>query len=125
LGFGFGPGWWNLGGFTPRLDRRIHFDNGVLYWPAGASRFLRLRTLFSPNLMFASLLTLNIGCVIRVGSEIAPYESNQAAAWKALPSSAILEMAAVMLFALSLILTLLSPPAHEARQKGLQTAQAS
>lgn len=87
--------------------------------------FCGMRTLFSPNLMFASLLTLNTGCVIRVGSEIAAYESNQAAAWKALPASAILEMAAVTLFALSLILTLLSPPAHEARQKGFQTAQAS
>ena len=87
--------------------------------------FCGMRTLFSPNLMFASLLTLSIGCVIRVGSEIAAYESNQAAAWKALPASAILEMAAVTLFALSLILTLLSPPAHEARQKGFQTAQAS
>jgi uncharacterized protein involved in response to NO len=87
--------------------------------------FCGMRTLFSPNLMFASLLTLNIGCVLRVGSEIAAYESNQAAAWKALPVSAILEMAAVTLFALNLILTLLSPPAHEARQKGFQTAQAS
>ncbi|MGA8593446.1 MAG: hypothetical protein WB676_01770, partial [Bryobacteraceae bacterium] len=87
--------------------------------------FCGMRTLFSPNLMFASLLTLNIGCVVRVGSEIAAYESNQAAAWRALPASAILEMAAVTLFALSLILTLLSPPAHEARQKGFQTAQAS
>lgn len=87
--------------------------------------FCGMRTLFSPNLMFASLLTLNIGCVVRVGSEIAAYESNAEGAWKALPVSAILEMAAVALFALSLLLTLLSPPAHEARQKGFQTTQAS
>lgn len=86
--------------------------------------FCGMRTLFSPSLMFASLLTLNIGCVVRVGSEVAAYESDAASAWKALPVSAILEMAAVTLFALSLILTLLSPPAHEARKKG-QTAQAS
>lgn len=87
--------------------------------------FCGMRTLFSPDLMFASLLTLNIGCVIRVASEIAAYQSNVADAWKALPASAILEMAAVTVFALNLVLTLLSPPAHEVRRRELQTAQAS
>lgn len=86
--------------------------------------FCGMRTLFSPNLMLASLLTLNIGCLMRVGSEIAAYESNAAAAWQALPVSAILEMAAVTLFALNLLLTLLSRPPHETWQKGFQTAQA-
>lgn len=87
--------------------------------------FCGMRTLFSPGLMFASLLTLNIGCVIRVASEIAAYNSNAARAWEALPVSAILEMAAVTLFALNLVLTLLSPPAHELRRREFQTAQAS
>jgi hypothetical protein len=85
--------------------------------------FCGMRVLFSPSLMFASLLTLNIGCVIRVASEIAAYESNAAGAWKALPVSAILEMAAVTLFALNLLLTLLSAPAHEARRRRFQIAQ--
>ena len=87
--------------------------------------FCGMRTLFSPNLMLASLLTLNIGCLMRVGSEIAAYESNAAGAWQVLPVSALLEMAAVTLFAMNLVLTLLSRPPHEARQKGFQTAQAS
>jgi uncharacterized protein involved in response to NO len=79
--------------------------------------FCGMRTLFSPNLMFASLLTLNAGCLIRVGSEIAAYESNMTIAWNLLPVSAILEMAAVTLFALNLLVTLLSRPPHEARLK--------
>lgn len=87
--------------------------------------FCGMRTLFSPSLMFASLLILNIGCMIRVGSEIAAYNSNAATAWEALPVSAILEMAAVTLFALNLVLTLLSPPAHEVRRRELQPMQAS
>ena len=87
--------------------------------------FCGMRTLFSPNLMLASLLTLNLGCIIRVGSEIAAYESNAAGAWKALPVSAILEMAAVTLFALNLLLTFLSPPAHELRRREVQVAKAS
>lgn len=87
--------------------------------------FCGMRTLFSPNLMFVSLLTLNIGCLMRVGSEIAAYESNVASAWRALPISAILEMAAVTLFALNLLLTFLSRPPHEARQKEFQAARAS
>ncbi len=79
--------------------------------------FCGMRTLFSPNLMFAAPLTLNLGCIIRVASEVAAYQSNAAAAWKALPVSAILEMAAVALFALNLVLTLLSAPAHEIRKR--------
>ena len=79
--------------------------------------FCGMRILFSPNLMFASLLILNAGCLIRVGSEIAAYESNMASAWNLLPVSAILEMGAVTLFALNLLVTLLSRPPHEARLK--------
>ncbi len=72
--------------------------------------------------MFASLLTLNIGCVIRAASEIAAYESNRAAAWTALPVSAVLEMIAVSLFALNLFLTILSRPPHERRFSSIQIA---
>jgi hypothetical protein len=87
--------------------------------------FCGMRTLFSPGLMFASLLALNIGCVLRVATEVSAYNNNAAAAWKALPVSAILEMAAVTLFALNLFLTLLSPPAHELRRREFQTLQTS
>ena len=87
--------------------------------------FCGMRTLFSPSLMFASLLILNIGCLVRVASEIAAYESNVAVAWRALPVSAVFEMAAVTLFALNLLLTLLSRPPHEARLKEFQTMRVS
>ena len=87
--------------------------------------FCGMRVLFSPSLMLASLLTLNLGCILRVGSEIAAYESNAAGAWRALPVSAILEMTAVTLFALNLLLTFWSPPAHEVRRREIQIANAS
>jgi hypothetical protein len=87
--------------------------------------FSGMRTLFSPGLMLASLLTLNIGCVVRVASEIAAYENNVPSAWSALPVSAILEMTGVTLFALNLLLTLLSRPPHEVRLKEFETTRVS
>lgn len=108
-------------GLTVGFISTMVFSIGQRVLPA----FCGMRTLFSPGLMFASLLALNIGCVIRVASEIGAYNSNVAGAWKALPVSAILEMAAVTLFALNLILTILSPPAHEVRRGEWQRAQAS
>jgi hypothetical protein len=84
-----------------------------------------MRTLFSPALMFASLMTLNAGCLVRVASEIAAYQNDVASAWRALPVSAIFEMAAVTLFALNLLLTLWSRPLHEARLRELQVTRVS
>jgi hypothetical protein len=87
--------------------------------------FCGMRTLFSPALMFASLMTLNAGCLVRVASEIAAYQNDVASAWRALPVSAIFEMAAVTLFALNLLLTLWSRPLHEARLRELQVTRVS
>jgi hypothetical protein len=74
--------------------------------------FCGMRVLFSPALMFLSLLSLNIGCLVRVVSEVAAYESYIPALWPLLPVSAVIEMAAVTLFAASLILTFLETPPH-------------
>jgi hypothetical protein len=67
------------------------------------------RQLFSPRLMLAACAALNIGCFLRVASEIPAYEGFVAAAWRVLPYSAVIELIAVSLFALNLALTLARP----------------
>jgi len=70
------------------------------------------RVLYSPRLMFLSLLLLNGGCLLRVCSEINAYEGYASHAWAVLPVSAVTELAAVTLFAVNLGQTFLRPPAH-------------
>ena len=62
--------------------------------------------------MFASLALLHLGCLLRVTLEPLAYEGYWHFAWKLLPGSAIVELAAVSLFALNLLGTLAQPPAH-------------
>jgi hypothetical protein len=74
--------------------------------------FCGARVLLSKNLMFASLALLNLGCILRVASEIPAYEGYLRQAWAILPVSVTLEVTAVVLFAANLVGTLLLPPAH-------------
>jgi len=74
--------------------------------------FCGMRQLFSSKLMFAACLTLNLGCLLRVSSEIPAYEANFAVAWRILPVSAILELLAVSLFAVNLMVTLVLRQPH-------------
>lgn len=74
--------------------------------------FCGARVLFSKRLMFASLALLNLGCALRVGSEIPAYEGYLRQAWSVLPVSAVIELTAVTLFAANLAITFLRPPAH-------------
>jgi uncharacterized protein involved in response to NO len=74
--------------------------------------FAGMRVLYSPRLMLACLLLLNIGCTLRVSSEILAYENYWPPAWKALPWSAICELMAVTVFAANMLLTFKQPPAH-------------
>lgn len=74
--------------------------------------FAGMRVLYSTGLMLTCLLLLNIGCALRVTSEILAYESYWLPAWKALPWSAICELAAVTMFAGNMLLTFKQPPAH-------------
>jgi uncharacterized protein involved in response to NO len=83
--------------------------------------FCGMKVLFSPRLMLVASLTLNLGCLLRVASEIPAYEYDLRLAWHLLPCSAILELLAVILFAANLALTLASPPPH---LKHLQPATA-
>lgn len=68
--------------------------------------FFGVVRLFSTRLMFASLLLLNIGCMIRVTSQILAYQHLSEAAWHWLPVSAIAEMTAMSIFAINMLLTL-------------------
>ena len=71
-----------------------------------------MRVLFSPALMFAGLGLLNVGCLLRVTSEIGAYEGYVQSLWPMLPVSAVTEMAAVTVFAANLLMTFRQPPAH-------------
>jgi hypothetical protein len=78
----------------------------------GLPAFCGMRVLFSPRLMFTSLALLNAGCAMRVVSETGAYEGFLPSLWPLLPVSAVIEMAAVTVFAANLVLTFLQPPAH-------------
>lgn len=67
------------------------------------------RQLYSPSLMMIACALLNLGCLLRVSSEIPAYEGFLHAAWRVLPVSALVELTAVSLFALNLALTLAHP----------------
>ena len=67
--------------------------------------FSGMRLLFSTKLMFAALVSLALGCLLRVGSEVLAYQSLVPMAWTWLPVSAVIEMTAVTLFAVNLTLT--------------------
>jgi hypothetical protein len=75
--------------------------------------FAGMRVLYAPRLMLMSLLLLTAGCTLRVSSEILAYENYWPPAWRALPWSAICELAAVSVFAANLVLTFKQPPAHQ------------
>ncbi len=74
--------------------------------------FCGMRVLYSPKLMFWAAALLNLGCSLRVASEIGAYESYVPAMWPLLPVSAVLEMTAITVFAANLLLTFRQPPAH-------------
>jgi hypothetical protein len=81
--------------------------------------FCGARVLFSPRAMFASLLLLNIGCALRVISEIPAYEGFAFARffWQMLPVSAVVELSAVTVFAANLLVTFYRPAPHALRQR--------
>lgn len=72
--------------------------------------FSGMRILFSTKLMFLAMLTLTVGCLLRVSSEILAYQGFARWAWSWLPVSALTEMTAVTLFAVNLFATFMQPP---------------
>lgn len=87
--------------------------------------FCGMRILYSKGLMGASLSILNLGCLLRVASEIPAYEANLRAAWRILPISAISELTAVTLFALNLGITLILPAPRPAVSRPLPASALS
>jgi uncharacterized protein involved in response to NO len=81
--------------------------------------FCGMRLLYSKRLMWASLTILNLGCFLRVSSEIPAYEANLRVAWQILPVSAVTELTAVTLFAINLGITLLLPAPRPAVSRPL------
>lgn len=70
-----------------------------------------LRTrLFSSRLMALALVTLTVGCTIRVAAQILAYQGNAVRAWAWLPVSAVVELAAVTVFATNMAATFLCMP---------------
>lgn len=92
--------------FTVGFVSVMVFSIGQRVLPA----FAAMGPLWSPRLMFAGLLCLTTGCLVRVASEIAAYQSGITWAWTALPASAILELTAVTLFAINMFATFLLAP---------------
>jgi uncharacterized protein involved in response to NO len=69
--------------------------------------FAGIYSIHSKRLMFLCLLLLQTGCLLRVSSEPLAYEGLLSFAWKVLPVSGMLELGAVLVFALNLALTFL------------------
>jgi uncharacterized protein involved in response to NO len=69
--------------------------------------FCGIMRLFSTRLMFASLLLLQAGCTLRVSSEPLAYEGLSSFAWRVLPVSGMLELTAVLIFAVNIASTIL------------------
>ena len=91
--------------FTVGFLATLIFSIGPRILPS----FLNSRELWSTRLMLGSLALLTAGCMLRVVSEPLAYAGAVSAAWSVLPVSAILELIAVLLFALNIGATLLSP----------------
>jgi uncharacterized protein involved in response to NO len=72
--------------------------------------FCGMRVLWSTKLMLIMLVLLISGCTLRVTSEILAYQDYVEWAWNILPVSALIELAAVALFAINLIATFARPP---------------
>ena len=90
--------------FTVGFVSTMVFSIGQRVLPA----FAGARVLWSTRLMSAGLICLNIGCFLRVASEIPAYQHGAVWAWSVLPVSAITELVAVTVFAVNLLGTLLS-----------------
>jgi len=73
------------------------------------------RKLYSPTMMLVSGALLNLGCLLRVTSEIPAYEGYLGFAWHVLPCSAVIEMTAVTVFALNIVLTQARAPSASGR----------
>lgn len=78
--------------------------------------FAGMRRLWSTKLMFLALLLLMLGCSLRVSAEMLAYQGDASWAWKVLPMSGLLELAALTLFAINILGTFVLQPTHAVRE---------
>lgn len=74
--------------------------------------FAGMRLLWSPRLMFAGLFLLTVGCTLRVSCEVLAYQGYADWAWHVLPVSALLELAALSVFAINILCTFVLQKSH-------------
>ena len=86
--------------------------------------FAGMRMLWSTKLMFAALALVTVGCTLRVSSEILAYQEYAAWAWSILPTSALLELGGLTLFAINLLGTFVLEPSHSQNQSLISTIAA-
>ena len=105
---GAAPGIWGASrhALTVGFIAAMVFSVGQRILPS----FCGMRVLWSTKLMLVMLVLLMTGCTLRVASEILAYQNYAAWAWNVLPVSALIELAAVTLFAINLLITFLRPP---------------
>jgi hypothetical protein len=94
--------------FTVGFSAAMVFAVGQRMLPA----FMGHRMLWSPRLMGIGLTLLMTGCAMRVSAEIVAYQGYASWAWSVLPVSATVELAAVVTFAVNLVLSLGNRSAH-------------
>jgi len=83
--------------------------------------FAGMKSLWSPALMLSATLVLTAGCCVRVSCEVLAYQGYASWAWKALPASAISELAAVTAFAVNIIVSFArSSPRPAERASGVR-----
>jgi hypothetical protein len=83
--------------------------------------FAGMRTLWSSKLMFLGLFLLTLGCTLRTSAEVLAYQEYAHWAWRVLPASALLELAALTLFALNILATFVLQPTHAVREPMVTT----
>ena len=105
---GAAPGIWGASrhALTVGFIAAMIFSVGQRILPS----FCGMRILWSTKLMFTMLVLLMIGCTLRVGSEILAYQDYAQWAWNILPVSALIELTAVVLFAINLVVTFARAP---------------
>ena len=102
------PGAWGASrhALTVGFLAMMVFSIGQRILPA----FSGMRLLFSPRLMFAALALLTLGCALRVSCEALAYQGFASWAWSLLPVSAVIELSAVVAFAVNLAATFVRKP---------------
>ena len=105
---GDAPGAWGASrhALTVGFLAMMVFSIGQRILPA----FSGMRLLFSPRLMLAALALLALGCTLRVSCEALAYQGFAAWAWALLPVSAVIELSAVLAFAVNLGATFIRKP---------------